>query len=415
MLSIQPGGSSTHGPTPGGPTTGGTSSSNYQGSPPVSRDGSRTWFRPHQADTKVRDLRPLPKTPRVVLTPEVHERMGYWVGCCNLEISWLGTVEKLEGEVYLIDRVFLLEQEVDHTVTDIDELGAGKLAQELLSQGAEGVEVIKRLRYWGHSHVRMSTHPSGQDDRTMESFRGNPWYVRGILNQEGKIRFDVYDFEQGLEWQDVSWTLLEPEDAQRDAILAEMEAKVSRRRWQPVQRGTEGRTAIANSGPAGNGSAAGTGRPKIDQFESRGDFTDWFARSQGGQPVGRGPYGGEDDWDDRIDDLYDYEVLARDPQGKPTLVAFRNDPDKLLTVIEEQDGKGKLTGLRFEDAETEEIQAAVGQGGSSGTGMYVDSDRELELLAQAKALMNDRANTEESTWNELTHRWEFADGTEDTS
>jgi hypothetical protein len=109
--------------------------------------------------------------------------------------------------------------------------GLAEFATELLSR-PDGMEIVNRLCFWGHSHVNMGTSPSGQDESQMETFKesGHPFFIRGILNKAGRMEFTIFLYESGVKIVDPEWAIYEPVDASiRAGIEAEFKAKVSER------------------------------------------------------------------------------------------------------------------------------------------------------------------------------------------
>jgi len=206
------------------------------------------------------------KAPRVQFTPEAWEKMWLYIELVDTEIGWYGTVEKPEDHIFLITDVFLLEQEVTGTTTVISKDGQTDLTRQFMAEtcddpqsalaflaqhkadpdlsidinqvlieeyGADLFTAVTRestLRFWGHSHGTMAPNPSPQDDIQMELFEENQYeyMIRGIFNQQGQVRIDVYDFVKGMIIQNVSHGIKRDEnEAQVAAIKAEIQAKVT--------------------------------------------------------------------------------------------------------------------------------------------------------------------------------------------
>jgi hypothetical protein len=166
-------------------------------------------LRPHRAFPRAEMLM---ESPRVLITPEAYKRMCLYIEIAPKEVGWLGTVSRRPNGDFLIEQVFLVEQEVTSVETELTVEGREKLVLELLSKGDPGLEQANKLRFWGHSHVRMSTGPSGTDERTMEQFgtEGMPFYIRGIFTKLGRGEFTVYLYEQGYRIIDAPWAVWDP-------------------------------------------------------------------------------------------------------------------------------------------------------------------------------------------------------------
>lgn len=147
-------------------------------------------------------------TPTILISHVAYEKMYHCVNCCNDEISWLGSVEKLDGDMFLIEDIFILKQEVSMAHTSMDEEALANFAKELLKQ-PNGDELFNKTRFWGHSHVEMDTEPSGQDDKQMEFFKEVKcdYFIRGIFNKEGSAKFDLFYYDKMISVQDVPWML----------------------------------------------------------------------------------------------------------------------------------------------------------------------------------------------------------------
>lgn len=180
-------------------------------------------FMPHSFDTKIQ----VSGVPNIYISADAYNDMLILVDEVAKEVSWLGTAGVTENG-YLIEEVFLVKQEVGHTVTDMDEDGIASLGMELMAQ-PDGDEKVNKLRFWGHSHVDMSTSPSSQDNSQMDLFKDNgcDWFIRGIANKKGKIEFAFYDFTKSIIYNDVPWSLhYEIDDGRREKWVKEIDEKV---------------------------------------------------------------------------------------------------------------------------------------------------------------------------------------------
>jgi len=175
--------------------------------------------------------------PKVLMTREAYSRMWHFVDLATQEVGWLGAVRVTPHGDYLIEEVFLLEQEVSAAQTELSSEGQAKLVQHLIDTRPDGVEVANRILFWGHSHVRMSTTASFQDDKQMETLKENgcPWFVRGIFNKLGRMEFTLFLWEAGVKIVDAPWAICEHVDESiRAGIEAEFKDKVSSAPFGPA-------------------------------------------------------------------------------------------------------------------------------------------------------------------------------------
>ena len=166
----------------------------------------------------------------VYILPQARQKMEMYCDLSEGEIGWLGFVEKYEGVGFLITDCVLLKQEVHATTTEIDPMAL----IEFWNQTPP--EQQSKIKIWGHSHVNMSTTPSGQDDSQMEYFKdGNKWFIRLITNKKREYHIDIYDYENGLKVhmdQSDLKTYNPAEKELRDQIKAEINEKVSKKEYK---------------------------------------------------------------------------------------------------------------------------------------------------------------------------------------
>lgn len=146
------------------------------------------------------------KVPRIGITSDALTKMFVYVDECSYEIGWLGTVKQINEKYYIIEDVFLFDQEVHETTTEITPEGLTEFAEKLL-QREDGLEIWNNLKMWGHSHVNMSVTPSAQDDKQMKDFAeiGHDWFIRLICNKKGDMKLDFFHYKLGITFLDVPW------------------------------------------------------------------------------------------------------------------------------------------------------------------------------------------------------------------
>ncbi len=165
-------------------------------------------FKPHYFQRRIRVFKE-PRVPTIIISREAYTKMWLYVDIAPEEVGWVGTAKQLPNGDFSIEKVWLLKQHVTGVETTLTLDGWADMATELLSRDEEGLEDWDNLRFWGHSHVRMGTSPSGRDQRSMEELEESqhPWFIRGIFNKLGRIEFTVYLYDKGIVFEDAPWTV----------------------------------------------------------------------------------------------------------------------------------------------------------------------------------------------------------------
>ena len=136
--------------------------------------------------------------PTVFISTTAYLKMMLYVRDTDVEIAWHGTVERnQEQNWYLIKDVFLYPQVISAVTVNTDQ----EEYQNWL-QNIEDDNVFNSIRFQGHSHVNMSTRPSGTDIGMYNDFLQvlprNDFYIFMILNKRGEFTFMVYDLAKNL-------------------------------------------------------------------------------------------------------------------------------------------------------------------------------------------------------------------------
>lgn len=250
-------------------TNGGTvsdTSPRYTG--PISERGTGVELVPRpgsEPKTQIPELKTYRKP--IVFSKEAYEDMCYFIKHCDVEIGWLGTVYDYE-KVYFVDKVYLFEQEVTGSETELDGGAIADFVIKYMEEHGEeaGMDLNNRLRLWGHSHVNMGISPSGTDDTTMKTlFRDElPFFIRVIGNKKGEMAADLYrhipladqDTPMTINFFDAPWDVAFPLEEIRTDLHQEMMEKVKRKTFRTTS--PNGVTQYQGNHQTHMGTGAGT-------------------------------------------------------------------------------------------------------------------------------------------------------------
>lgn len=180
-------------------------------------------FRPHNFSTSIKTQ----EIPILWISQEAYSKMHFIVTLSDEEVGWLGSVRRIKNG-FVLDDVYVVEQEVSCATTEMSPDGLAKVAQVLIE--TQGVDAANRIRFWGHSHPHGSTSPSGQDESQIKDFRKavSDFFIRGIANKDGKLEITIYDFERGLIVADAEWSVFIP-------VLAGIEEEIKKELKEKVK------------------------------------------------------------------------------------------------------------------------------------------------------------------------------------
>ena len=250
-------------------------------------------FAPHKFETTSKFVLGMPK---IMISREALEDMAFFVDEVTDEVSWLGTVQMIGEDpisaTYLIEKVYLIEQTVSGAETEMTTEGIAATYEALLKK-RNGMEIVNKMFFWGHSHPHFGTTPSGPDEEQMKLFRdnNNPFFIRGIFNKEGRAQFSLFLHPQNLEFHDVSWSTVSViSEARKTALKKEIEEKVKKKTYgssfynhnDNYGCGSYPRTYGGSSRVPLLDNKSGTGTTATRKFATRFDRTDNRFRIRGG-------------------------------------------------------------------------------------------------------------------------------------
>lgn len=122
------------------------------------------------------------------------------------EIGWHGIVEKVNKGMYIIKDILMYPQYVTGTTVQTDDVGYGNWLHKELSD-----DEINNLRFHGHSHVNMSTSPSGVDttwyNEILQGLGNDDFYIFGIFNKREEIFMEIYDLAENTIYEKTDITI----------------------------------------------------------------------------------------------------------------------------------------------------------------------------------------------------------------
>ncbi len=124
------------------------------------------------------------------------------------EIAWYGVAERGGENEYLITDILVYPQEVTSATVEMDMENYGHWLYHGLSSGDERYDNI-----WaqGHSHVNMSTGPSGTDlnhqREILADLRNDTFYIFMIWNKKNEHTIRIFDLQNNVMFENTDVTV----------------------------------------------------------------------------------------------------------------------------------------------------------------------------------------------------------------
>ena len=167
----------------------------------------------------------------VWFTPVAFSKMLSLIMVSDKEVAWLCTAERygeLNDDIYVIDDVLVYPQEVTGATVES--------ADDLYNEWYDSlpVETLLKIKCNCHSHVNMSTSPSGTDDndvkKVLNNMTGDMFRIFMIWNKRLEYSARIYDLGKNVlfENDDISVNVLEAEIGD---FLADVKDKVKQKSY----------------------------------------------------------------------------------------------------------------------------------------------------------------------------------------
>ena len=186
-------------------------------------------------------------TPTLFISNDAYLKMQEYIAQSKKEIGWLGTCSRQDDD-YIINNVYLFDQEVHETTCEITEEGLNKFALELMEK-PNGMDIWNNICLWGHSHVNMGVLPSSQDNKQLDFFLKNMkegFFIRYIGNKKGEIGLQIVDIDKNiiLDETEISIKRVMTEEDVKQIVSLEEEIKALNKRIYDIKKCPE---VFANS------------------------------------------------------------------------------------------------------------------------------------------------------------------------
>lgn len=171
---------------------------------------------------------------KLYFTPKAKIKLDLYIRLSDTEVSGVGRVTLLERGSFLVDDVFILEQECSWSETALDQEALARFLEEFVAKG----ERPSGLRLWWHSHRDWDVFWSRRDERTIRCFNV-PWLISVVGNRRGDYlaRLDVFEPAHLTRDKIPVDVYLEADEKEACAIKRQLEQKVRRKTYcYPVER-----------------------------------------------------------------------------------------------------------------------------------------------------------------------------------
>ena len=216
----------------------------------------------------------------VVFTTIANKKLTALVDQCDKEVGWHGTVvrDTEKANRFIIEDILVFPQTVTSTTVTPDETDYAMWLASLDD------DTFNKLRFHGHSHVRMSCSPSGVDtdyqDNILENLKD--FYIFGIFNKHGSNWMLVYDIENNILYEDKDIVYM-CNVSEEEVWAAQQIKELVKEPPKPAVNTGVGRTYGSEHGGKAYGQTVTAGKQtpgekmahQMGMFDN-GDYPDWY-------------------------------------------------------------------------------------------------------------------------------------------
>lgn len=169
------------------------------------------------------------------ITPDAYAKMVTVIMTNSDEVGWHGTTEKISDTEYAINNIYIYPQTVTAATVDTDDR---EYANWLMDLDKIDENIFPNLHFHGHSHVNMSTSPSGVDmghrDDIVAQLGAEDYYIFMIWNKRLEWSAAVYDMKSNTlyESKDIDVMIRFVDGTTAGDVVQDINTKVSKRAYQ---------------------------------------------------------------------------------------------------------------------------------------------------------------------------------------
>lgn len=130
--------------------------------------------------------------PKLWIPLEKYRRIMAYVDLCETEVSGFFDVQyDAENHAFVINEVYLIDQEAGGSDTEMDDQAIAKFMEELIEQGHDQMP-----QGWWHSHVNMSVFWSSTDENTINNdFVNDTFTVSLVVNKKRDMKATIMIYQ----------------------------------------------------------------------------------------------------------------------------------------------------------------------------------------------------------------------------
>ena len=145
--------------------------------------------------------------PTIYITPNAYIKMRMLVDKTDKEVGWYGIVTEVPmlESVYVIEDIIVYPQKVTGATVAQDDDKMFEFEMSLTD------EQVNHKRFHGHSHVNMTTSPSGVDENFYQDILSQvtDYFIITITNKRNEYTTRFYDVRNNILYEDVQIQLMQ--------------------------------------------------------------------------------------------------------------------------------------------------------------------------------------------------------------
>lgn len=170
----------------------------------------------------------------IAITPDAYAKMVTIIMANSDEVGWHGTTEKISDTEFLVKDIYIYPQTVTAATVDTDDQ---EYAKWLMDLDKVDENIFPNLHFHGHSHVNMSTGPSGVDmghrEDIVSQLGPDDYYIFMIWNKRLEFSAAVYDMKSNTlyEGNEIDVKVVFSDGTTAGEVVNDIKNKVSKRSY----------------------------------------------------------------------------------------------------------------------------------------------------------------------------------------